>query len=480
MLFVVCLAQFMVILDVAVVNVALPSMRTGLHFSTTGLQWVVNAYTLTFAGLMMLGGRCADLLGRRRMFLAGVALFTLSSLACAVADTRGLLIGARALQGLGGAIVSPATLSIITSSLPEGRERNRGLGLWAAVGGLGASSGVLLGGVLTQALGWPAIFALNVPLGALAIAGGLRVLPVDAPADGPRNFDVTGALLVTAGLVSLTYGIVRTGALGWGSTGVLAPLALAGLLLAGFLLVERRIARAPLVPLSIFRIAQLRAANLIVVLMYFAMFSMFFFITLYLQRVLHEDALQAGLAFLPMTLAVFTGSSLAPRLVARTGLRTVITSGMVLATVGLALFTGVHPDGNYFALVLPGAVVSGLGMGLGLVGSTIAATQGVPREQSGLASGLLNMSRLFGGALGLAVLSTIATSASHAGSAASPLQRLTDGYGVAFTVGASITVAAALVALGLPRARLVNQTVAPARACETREARESEPETMAA
>jgi EmrB/QacA subfamily drug resistance transporter len=480
MLFFVCLAQFMVILDVAVVNVALPSMRTGLHFSTTGLQWVVNAYTLTFAGLMMLGGRCADLVGRRRMFLAGVALFTLASLACAVADTRGLLIGARALQGLGGAIVSPATLSIITSSLPEGRERNRGLGLWAAVGGLGASSGVLLGGVLTQTLGWPAIFAINVPLGALVIAGGLRALPVDAPADGPRNFDVTGALLVTAGLVTLTYGIVRTGALGWGSTGVLVPLALAGVLLGGFVFVERRIARAPLVPLSIFRIAQLRAANLIVLLMYFAMFSMFFFITLYLQRVLHEDALQAGLAFLPMTLAVFTGSSLAPRLVARTGLRTVITSGMVLATVGLALFTGVHPGGNYFALVLPGAVVSGLGMGLGLVGSTIAATQGVPREQSGLASGLLNMSRLFGGALGLAVLSTIATSASHAGSAASPLQRLTDGYGVAFTVGASITVAGALVALGLLRARPVDQTVALAKARETREARQSEPETMAA
>jgi MFS family permease len=210
LLVLVCLAQFMVILDVAVANIALPSMRTGLHFSTTGLQWVVNAYTLTFAGLMMLGGRCADLLGRRRMLLAGVALFTFSSLACAVADTRGLLIGARALQGVGGAIVSPATLSIITSSLPEDRERNRGLGLWAAVGGLGASSGALLGGVLTQTLGWPAIFAINVPLGVLLLAGSLRVLPADAPADGPRSFDVTGASLVTAGLVSLTYGIVRT------------------------------------------------------------------------------------------------------------------------------------------------------------------------------------------------------------------------------------------------------------------------------
>jgi EmrB/QacA subfamily drug resistance transporter len=479
LLFFVCLAQFMVILDVAVVNIALPSMRTGLHFSATGLQWVVNAYTLTFAGFMMLGGRCADLLGRRRVLVAGVALFTLSSLACALADTRGLLLGARALQGFGGAIVSPATLSIITSSLPEGRERNRGLGLWAAVGGLGASSGALLGGVLTQTLGWPAIFAVNVPLGALVIAGSLRVLPADAPADGPRDFDVTGALLVTAGLVCLTYGIVRTDALGWTSTGVLAPLAAAGLLLGGFVFVEARVARAPLVPLSIFRIGQLRAANLIVVLLYFAMFSTFFFITLYLQRVLHEDALQAGLAFLPMTLAVFTGSWLAPRLVARAGLRKVIAGGMLLTTVGLALFTGVHPDGSYFALVLPGAAVSGLGMGLALVGSTIAATQGVTPAQSGLASGLLNMSRLFGGSLGLAVLSTIAASASHAPSRAAPLQRLTDGYGLTFTVGASITAAGALVALGLLRARPWAQAVT---ASPERDAREAtrEPERMAA
>jgi EmrB/QacA subfamily drug resistance transporter len=479
LLFVVCLAQFMVILDVAVVNIALPSMRTGLHFSTTGLQWVVNAYTLTFAGFMMLGGRCADLLGRRRVLVAGVALFTLSSLACALADTRGLLLAARALQGFGGAIVSPATLSIITSSLPEGRERNRGLGLWAAVGGLGASSGALFGGVLTQTLGWPAIFAINVPLGGLVIAGSLRLLPADAPADGPRNFDVTGALLVTAGLGSLTYGIVRTNALGWTSTGVLAPLAVAGLLLSAFLFVEARVARAPLVPLSIFGIGQLRAANLIVGLMYFAMFSMFFFITLYLQRVLHEDALEAGLAFLPMTLAVFIGSSLAPRLVASAGLRKVITCGMLLATVGLALFTGVRPGGSYFALVLPGAVVSGLGMGLGLVGSTIAATQGVPPAQSGLASGLLNMSRLFGGALGLAVLSTIAAGASRAPSGAGPLQSLTDGYGVAFTVGASITVAGALVALGFLRTRPMGRVATVSGESEAREAA-GEPETIAA
>jgi EmrB/QacA subfamily drug resistance transporter len=436
---------------VAVVNVALPAMHRGLHFSTAGLQWVVNAYTLTFAGFMMLGGRCADLLGRRRVFLVGVALFSVSSLVCALAQSRGLLIGARALQGFGGAIVSPATLSIITSALPEGRERNRGLGLWAAVGGLGASSGALLGGALTQGLGWPAIFAINVPIGAAVVWLGHSSLPGDARRDGPRHFDVTGALLVTFGLVSLTYGIVRTSALGWGSSGVLVPIVLALLLLGSFAVVEGRIARAPLVPLSIFRISRLRAANLIVVLMYFALFSTFFFVTLYLQQVLQEDPLQAGLSFLPMTLSVFTGSSLAPRLVDRFGVRPVAASGMLLATAGLALLTDLRPDGSYFALVLPGGVLSGLGMGLALVSSTVAATQGVPAAQSGLASGLLNMSRLFGGALGLAVLSTIAAGASHRSAGMSGAAALTNGFSLALLVGAAITMIGAILALTLLR-----------------------------
>ncbi len=462
----------MVILDVAVVNVALPSMRDGLHFSTTGLQWVVNAYTITFAGFLMLGGRAADLLGRRRVFLAGVALFALSSLACALADSRGLLIAARALQGFGGAVVSPATLSIITASLPEGPERNRGLGAWGAVGGLGASSGALLGGILTQSLGWPAIFAINVPLGALVVALGTRVIPGDVRAAGPRHFDVSGALLVTAGLVSLTYGIVRTDSFGWGSTGVLAPLAVGVLLLGAFLLVEARISRAPLVPLSIFRLRTLRAANTIVVLMYSALFSMFFFVTLYLQQVLGQDALQAGLSFLPMTLSVFTASSLSPRLVARFGVRRVVTTGMLFASGGLLLLTGVHPGASYLSAVLPGGVLAGLGMGLGLVPSTIAATQGVPRTQSGLASGLLNMSRLFGGAIGLAVLSTIATSSSRPAAGASRLAGLTNGFGVAFEIGALVCLAAAMVAAVAlrPSASEERAQEAPAVAAEAEEA----------
>jgi EmrB/QacA subfamily drug resistance transporter len=446
LLLVVCLAQFMVILDVSVVNVALPAMRTGLHFSTTGLPWVVNAYTITFAGFLMLGGRSADLLGRRRVFVAGTALFALSSLACALASSRGLLIAARALQGFGGAIVSPATLSIITSSLPEGRERNRGLAAWGAVGGLGASTGALLGGALTQTFGWPAIFAINVPLGAAVIALAMHTIPHDPGREGRRHFDLTGALLMTAGLVALTYGIVRTDALGWGSSEVLLTLAAAVALLGTFLYAESR-SQAPLVPLSIFRLRQLSTANLVVVLMYFAMFSSFFFITLYLQQVLHDNALQAGLSFLPMTLSVFTGSTLAARIVARFGLRIAVATGMLFATVGLALLSGMHAGGAYAAVVLPGAMISGLGMGIGLVSSTIAATQGVPRHQSGLASGLLNTSRLFGGALGLAVLSTVAAGASHVSPGVSASQALTNGFGEALTVGSVVTLAAAVLAM---------------------------------
>ena len=440
----------MVILDVAVVNVALPSMRTGLHFSTTGLQWVVNAYTITFAGFLMLGARSADLLGSRRVLLVGTALFVLSSLTCAVADAPAVLISARALQGFAGAVVSPTTLAIITSALPEGPARNRGLGVWGAIGGLGASSGALLGGALTQAFGWPAIFVINAPVGVVAILLGLRVIPGDLRREGPRHFDVTGATLITAALVSLTYGIVRTEALGWVSAGVLGPLTLAVILAAAFVYVEQRVAEAPLVPLSIFKLPQLRAANLVVILMYSALFSMFFFVTLYLQQVLGDDPLAAGLSFLPITLSVFSGSWLAPRLVARFGLRTTVTFGMSVATAGLLLLTAIRPGGAYAADVLPGGMLAGLGMGLGLVSSTIAATAGVPGNQAGLASGLLNTSRLFGGALGLAVLSTIASAHSHPTLGVSAAQGLTDGFGLAFRVGALVCAAGAgVAALGL-------------------------------
>jgi EmrB/QacA subfamily drug resistance transporter len=459
-LFVVCLAQFMVILDVSIVNVALPSIHNGLHFSTTGLQWVVNAYTLTFAGFLLLGGRLADLLGRRLVFVSGTAAFAICSLICALASSRGLLLGARALQGLAGAVLSPATLSIITSTFREGGERNRGLGAWGAMGGLGASSGALLGGILTQAFSWPAIFAVNVPLGALVIALGLKVIPAGCARDenAERHFDVTGAVLVTAGLALATFGIVRTDTLGWGSAGVLIPLAAAAALLAAFVYVEQRVATAPLMPMSIFRLRQLTAANAIVVLLYMGLFSSFFFITLYLQQVLHYDALDAGFAFMPWTLSVFAGSMLAPRLVQRFGLRTVLTGGMLIASAGLLYFTGVKPGGSYLAQVLPGGLLSGLGMGLSLVSGTVAAVRGVPQEQSGLASGLLNTSRLVGGALGLAILSTIAASQTHGAIGATAV---TNGFSLAFMVGAGFTIAGALVAMTLLRPRPVAGAVTP-------------------
>jgi EmrB/QacA subfamily drug resistance transporter len=462
LLFVVLLAQFMVILDVSIVNVALPSIRDGLGFSATGLQWVVNAYTLTFAGFLMLGGRCADLLGRRRVFLAGTALFSASSLVCALASTRGLLVGARALQGFGGAVLSPATLSIVTSSFAAGPERNRAVGLWGAMGALGASSGALLGGLLTQAFGWPAIFAVNVPLGAAVVAFGLRVIPPSQAREGTRHFDVAGAVLVTASLVSITLGIVRTDTLGWGSPGVLVPLAVGIALLGAFLLVEGRFARVPLIPLGLLRAGQLPVANVVVVLLYSAFFPLWYFLTIYLQRVLHYDAIQAGLSFLPMTVSIFLASTVAPRLVARVGVRVLITAGMLCATVGMALLGGVGVGSSYGAAVLPGATLAAIGMGLSLIPATIVAMQSLPTSQSGLGSGLLNTSRLMGGALGLAVLSTIADARTRAGAASGEAAALVSGFDLAFAVGALFCLAGALVAVALLRRTPVVAATAPA------------------
>ncbi|MGO9975824.1 MAG: MFS transporter [Solirubrobacteraceae bacterium] len=451
---VVCLAQFMVILDVSIVNVALPSIGSGLGFSSTALQWVINAYTIAFAGFLLLGGRAADLLGRKPIFLIGTAAFSLFSLTAALSDSQTTLLGARALQGLAAALMSPATLSIITTSTKVGKERTRALGIWAAVGGLGASSGALLGGLLTQAFGWPAIFAVNVPLGAAAVLIGLRVIPASGvrDVDSERHFDLLGAVLVTAGLATLAYGIVRTDVLGWGSPGVLIPVAVALALLGGFLYVEHQVSRWPLMPLSIFRVAQLRWANVIIVLMYAGMFSMFYFMTLFLQQVQGDGALAAGVSFLPTTLSVFISSNIAPRLLARFGLRTTLSGGMLLATVGLLWLTRITPGLSYVEF-LPALILSGLGMGTSLVSGTVAAMQGVPAAESGLASGLLNTSRMIGGALGLAVLSTVAASVTRGDLDAGRAVAVTHGYTVAMTFGAAATLIGALVAVTLLRRR---------------------------
>jgi EmrB/QacA subfamily drug resistance transporter len=436
LLLMICLAQFMVILDVSIVNVALPTIRDGLGFSTDGLQWVVNAYTLTFAGFLLLGGRASDLLGRRQVFIGGAVLFSAASLICALATSPTVLIGARAVQGVGGAIISAAGLAILTTSFAEGSVRNRALGIWGAMAGLGGTSGVLLGGILTQSLGWRAIFLVNIPIGVGVIASGRRLIPEGASDSSHRHFDLSGALLVTGGML-----------------GVLGPL-LGGVGLLGlFALVEGKLASAPLMPLRIFRLPLLRYANMIVLLLYGAVFAMWFFLALYLHEALHHDALETGIAFLPMTLGVAISATRAPGLVQRFGPRAVLTAGMLTAAAGLALLTGIQPDGNYLGQVLPGGVLAGIGMGTSLVPGTIVAVQGVPPAQSGLASGLINTSRLTGGALGLAALTTLATSHTNSeiASGVGHLPALTDGYQLAFTVGAIVCVIGAVMAATLIR-----------------------------
>jgi EmrB/QacA subfamily drug resistance transporter len=464
LLLVVCLAQLMVILDVSIVNVALPSIHDDLDYTTTGLQWVVNAYTLTFAGFLLLGGRAADLLGRRRVFVAGTAIFTLASVLCAVAGSQATLDAARAVQGFGAAVISPATLAILTTSFAEGRERNRALGVWGAMGGIGGSTGALLGGLLTQDLGWPAIFIINVPIGLAVIFASLRLVPEGRGQLEHRHFDATGAILVTVGLVALVYGIVRTDTLGWGSPGVLVPLAAGLLLIAAFAFVEGRVAKAPLVPARIVRMGRLRAANVVVFLLYGAIFAMWFFLTLWMQQVLGLDALETGVAFLPLTLSIVAVTSFTARLIARFGAGWVLTAGMLSASAGMALLSEVHAGGSYWADVLPGGVLCTIGLGLALVSGTIVAVQGVQARDSGLASGLLNTSRLVGGALGLAALSTLAASytADKVASGTAPAAALSDGFQVAFLAGAGICLAGAAVSLLLVR----RPTAAPAAAPE--------------
>jgi EmrB/QacA subfamily drug resistance transporter len=455
LLILVCLAQFMVILDVSIVNVALPSIQDSLGFSDTGLQWVVNAYTLTFAGFLMLGGRACDLFGRREMFLAGTGLFAIASLVCAVADSQPLLLGGRALQGLGGATISPAGLAIIASSFAEGGDRNRALGVWGAMAGLGGSSGALLGGLLTEGLGWPAIFIVNLPIGIAVVAAGRRLIPRGQRAGG-RSFDAAGAVLVTAGLTALVYAIVSTDTLGWTAPGVLLPAAGAAALLGLFVLYEGRVASDPLIPLEIFRRPLIRTSNIVMALLYSGAFSMWFFVSLYLQDVRHLDALEAGLAFLPMTLAFFTASSFAPRLVRRFGAANTLTGGLLVGAAGLGLLGAVGSRGEYLDLVLPGGVLATAGFGAAFVPAMIGAVQGVAPSETGLASGLVNTSRLVGGTLGLAVFSTLAASYtnSQASAGAGALSALTDGYQLAFLLGAIAVLLAAAIAATLLRRHL--------------------------
>src|SRR3954447_4147528 len=460
-----CLAQFMVILDVAIVNVALPSIRADLGFSATGLQWVVNAYTLTFAGFLLLGGRAADLIGRREVFAGGLLLFALASLFGGIAQTDGQLIAARALQGLGGAVVAPATVSILATTFTEGAERNRALGLWGAMGGVGGATGALLGGLLTQTLSWRWILLINVPIGIIVAAAALRVVGRGRrDAAAARSFDLAGALTVTAGLVVLTYGIVETDTHGWTSARTIITLGLGAALLATFTFIEGRLAQAPLVPLRIFRSRAVSGANVVVFCMGAAAFAMWYFLSLYLQQVLGYDPIQAGLAFVPMTAAIIVTSQLASRGVGRFGPGVVLTFGMLLIGAGMIGLTQVSADGSYWGDVLVPSIITAAGIGFSFVPVTISATQGVRGPEAGLASGLVNTSRQVGGSIGLALLATVATQHTSAvAGTVSGAVALTEGFQRAFLVGAGFALVGALVS-GTVLARSGREAVTAARA----------------
>ena len=384
-LVIVCLAQFMVVLDATIVNVALPSIQRGLHFSATDLQWVINAYTLVFGGFLLLGGRMADLLGRKRLFVAGAALFAIASVVNGLAQSPGMLIAGRALQGLGGALISPAALSIITTTFPDSRERTRALGVWSAIAAGGGAFGLLLGGILTEALSWEWIFIVNVPVGIATLLAALRWVPESRGNLAHRSFDIAGAVSVTLGLVVLVYAIVQAQTWGWGSANTLGLAAVAVALLAAFLVIESR-SKFPLMRLSIFRVRTLATADLVLLLVASGMFSMFFFASLYVQDVLGYSPLKAGLAFLPVTAGIVVGAGIAQQLIRRIGVRAVAVAGLVLATAGMLVLTGLPVNGSYVADLLSGLLP--LSIGMGLVVRADHAARDVGRRGRGLRPGL--------------------------------------------------------------------------------------------
>jgi EmrB/QacA subfamily drug resistance transporter len=454
-----CLAQFMVILDVSVVNVALPSIRTGLHFSEANLQWVVNAYTVTFGGFLLLGGRAADLLGRRRVFVGGLVLFALTSLIGGMATSQGMLIAARSAQGLAAAVIAPASLSILTTTFREGAARNRAVGIWGAMGGVGGATGVLLGGILTDLLSWRWILFINVPIGIAAALLTQHYVAALRTDDHDGSHDLLGAITGTLGLSLLVLGIVHTDTAGWGSSETLGLLA-AGLGLIGlFLTIEGRFARAPLMPLRIFASRTLSAANLVIFLVGAASFAMWFFMSLYLQQVQGFSPLKAGLTFLPMTLLIAAAAAFASRAVNRVGAKRLLIVGMLLQAIGLLLFTDIRAGGDYLGEVLAPSLLVAVGIGFAFVPATIVATTGVASSEAGLASGIVNTARMVGGALGLAILAALATARTnhelHAAGGHVTTQvahdALTSGFELAFVVVAAFAAIGALIAVfGLP------------------------------
>jgi EmrB/QacA subfamily drug resistance transporter len=457
-------AQFMVVLDIAIVNVALPSIKTDLHFSQVSLQWVITAYSILFGGALMLGGRLSDLLGRRRLFVIGLTLFTASSLLDGLAWSEGSLIAFRTLQGLGAALLSPAALSILTTTFAEGRERNLALGVWGAVSGSGGAAGVLLGGALTSGFGWSWIFFINVPVGVAVIALTPFLLRESRADLSHRHFDFAGAAAITSGLMLLVYAMTRAAQHGWATTESIVLLAAAAALIGVFFAIEAR-SPAPLLPLRMFKLRTLSGSNLGGLALGGAVFAEFFLLTLYMQQVLHYSALHTGVAYISLTLTIIIFSVVAQALVNRFGVRWVLPAGLVLSSFALVLFAQLPVHGHYFSDLFPAFLLSGLGLALSFVPMSIGGLAGVQPTDAGVASGLINTTQQVGGAIGVAIATTVATTltahfvSAHTGSTATSGAALVHGFQAAFYVLAGIAAAGALFSALLLEQRSTEQTL---------------------
>jgi EmrB/QacA subfamily drug resistance transporter len=449
-----CVSQFIVVLDASIVNVALPSIGKGLDFSEENLPWIVNAYVIAFGGFLLLGGRAADLLGRRRVFMAGLAVVGIASLAAGFASTQGELIAARAAQGLGAAIVSPSALSIVTTLFKDGAERNKALGAWGAVAGSAGAAGVLLGGILTDSLGWQWVLWVNVPVAAIALAFTPGLIPESRSESATRHYDAAGAVSITAGLSLLAYSFLDASSSGWGSTKIVSLLAISVALIGIFIAIELR-SKAPLMPFRIFRSRTLTGANVVGLLLGASLFSMFYFISLYMQQVLGYSPIHAGLSYLPLALTIIVAAGIGGQLVTRFGFKPILASGLAFVAAGLIWFSQVSVGGGFLTDILGPSLLAAMGLGFGFVTSTIAAVAGVQEREQGLASGLINTSQQIGGALGLAVLSTIATSRTNdlIGTGSTVPNALTEGFQSAFLAGAVIAALGVVATLVLIRTR---------------------------
>jgi EmrB/QacA subfamily drug resistance transporter len=458
----VCLAAFLDVIDTTIVNIALPSIREHIHSTVQSLQWIASGYLLTYGGFLLLGGRAADLLGRRRLFVAGTALFGLSSLACGLAGSEAVLIGARLAQGLGAAMMTPAALSILTTTFAEGKDRTKAIGLWSATIPLGAVIGVLAGGVLTQTIGWRWVFFVNLPVCALVLVGAFRLLANDGKQSPIKNFDAVGAVLSTAGMVGAVYALVNAPTVGWGSARTIGELAGAVAVLGLFVVAELR-HRNPLFPLSIFRIKGIAAADATQVIAQAGFFSMFFFITLYMQNVLGFSPIEAGAAYIPVTIGVGMSTGIATKLLPRVGSKPIIMAGALIGAVGVFWLAQIPVHGSYLGDVLPGLVVMALGLGAIFVGVQTAANAGVPADKAGLAAALGTASGQLGSALGLAIFTAIATSHTQhlVKTHVTRTVALTSGFHYALLACSIILVAASVIASRASNSRPQGATVEP-------------------